>query len=342
MKQKHIKLFIFGSTGDLVKRKVVPAISALRGFDLTVVTLGRKDHTDQSYRNFVCDGECDENFSDKHVYVKIDMENGVECQDCLLHLDKKGVNYFYSALPPANIADVVRYLGRLKRDGYRIKLLVEKPFGTSLKDAVNLKKLIAKEKMTEDVLVSDHYLFKKEVMARKPRAFKKLEIVSLEKVGLERRAGYYDGVGALKDMVQSHFFNIAFRLMKNPAKSFAVPKVLVYERGQYGDGKGSGKGHDYVRDLGKPSDTETFAHVVMKAGGREFDFVTGKMFVKKTGYISIDGKTIHFNSADNPYVRLLEDFFLGKKDHFATIDESILGWKLTEAIQKKTSKLSFY
>jgi len=338
MLAKQKQLFIFGSTGDLVKRKVIPALSRLKDLDLKVITLGRKNLDSESYRSLVCGDNCSEDFIKKHVYSVINFEDKEICRDCNIYLDKDNVNYFYSALPPKNIGDVIRYVGRLKYEGYPISLLIEKPFGSSLKEAISLKKLIDEEKLSENVLISDHYLFKKEVMNLPLIPFKKIKIVSLEKVGLENRISYYDGVGALKDMIQSHFLNIFLKLLKNSKEILHTFEIISYERAQYGNGIDEG----YVKDLGKSSDTETFVKVNGKVGDINFEFVTGKKFDEKISYISIDDDKIILNDLENPYIRLFEDFLSDKREGFLDMETSMLGWELTELIQLKESRLSFY
>ncbi len=331
-------LFIFGSTGDLVKRKVVPALHALTNFTVHTVALGRKNLTTEEYQNFVCNGKCSDTFATNTTYLKIDLENTVVCEACINHLHKTECNYFYIALPPHTTAQIIRYIGSLQRNGYPVAVLIEKPFGTSYVDALHIQKIIAEEQLTEVTHISDHYLFKKEIMHLEQQPFKKLKLVSLERVGLETRAGYYDGVGALRDMVQSHFLNIVFKLVPNPQKNLQEIDVLVHERGQYGNGATEG----YARDLGKKSTTETFTRVVIKARDQEFEFVTGKKFATRLGYLALDDKVVHFDTSDNPYVRLFNDFFSGTTTHFATIAQSILAWQLIEKIQKKEAALDFY
>ena len=115
-------------------------------------------------------------------------------------------------------------------------------------------------------------------------------------------------------------------------------RVISYERAQYGDGIKTG----YVKDLGKPSDTETFVRVVASAGERTFEFITGKKFDKKMGYLSIDGKYIPLENSDNPYVLLFDAYLSGKYNNLVTAETSIFGWKLTELIIKRNAELTYY
>ncbi len=333
---KH--LFIFGSTGDLVQRKIIPALHALPHFTIHTVALGRKNLTTQEYQTLVSRGASVTSPVVHIDYIKIDLDTPTVCEECSKYLSTTEQNYFYVALPPQQSERVIQYVGSLKRANYPITLLIEKPFGTSYANALHLQKIIRDERLTNDTLISDHYLFKKEIVALERRPFTKLKLVSLEHVGLEKRVGYYDAVGALRDMVQSHFLNIVFKLLAHPEKDIEHMHITTHERAQYGNGSTSG----YARDLGKSSDTETFVRVILKTHNQEFEFVTGKKFATKLGYLAIDDTVIHFDTADNPYIRLFSDLFLGKREHFATIEQSIVAWQLIEKIQEKKTDLDFY
>ena len=184
--------------------------------------------------------------------------------------------------------------------------------------------------MTEfnlDVHISDHYLFKKNILALHKQTFSKLKIVSVEKLGLEGRASYYDSTGALKDMVQSHFLNIVFKLFDD----FSDFKVIKYERKQY-DG--------YESELGKKSDTETFVHLIIESKEKIFEFITGKAFNSKESYIEIDGKRVEIDSSENPYMEKFRRFLNSETNDFPDLEHTFLAWKIIESLPK--AKLGHY
>lgn len=332
-----MKLFIFGSTGDLVKRKVIPALAKLKLDDLEIIALGRKDFTDRMYEEFICGNECFKIFKNKPRYHQIEFSREIICEKCEEFLEKSENNFFYIAMPPEFIEKILIFLGKIHEKGFKIKVLIEKPFGTGLKDAKNLKKMIIVKNLIDNVFISDHYLFKEEVVGLMKQDFKHIKIVSLEENGLENRA-YYDQVGALKDMIQSHFLNIVFRLIKSPQKEFLDFDVLEYTRGQYGNGREEG----YARELGKKSNTETFARVKLKTKNREFEFITGKKFNEKLGFIEIDNRRIYLESLKDPYAHLFLDFFSQNRKNFVEIDNCITAWKIIEKIKSKKQELEYY
>ena len=332
-----MKLFIFGSTGDLVRKKIIPAFMGLKLKDLEIIALGRRELTNETYEDFICNGKCFKDFKHKPIYRKIEMEGEISCENCEELLDKSKDNFFYIAMPPEFIEEILTYLARIKEKGFRIKILIEKPFGSNLEDAKRLKRLISNNNLAGDVSLSDHYLFKEEIVKLKRQDFKRMKIVSLENVGLEKRI-YYDHVGALKDMVQSHFLNIIFKLLRNPQEELSDFHVLEYKRGQYGNGHDKG----YVKELGKKSDTETFVKVRLKIRDKEFEIITGKGFDKKLAFIEIDGKRTYFESLHNAYGHLFLDFFSQNKENFANMDNSILAWEIIDKIESKKPKLEYY
>jgi glucose-6-phosphate 1-dehydrogenase len=334
-----MKFFIFGSTGDLVKRKIVPALSKINIPNLEIIALGRKDFENDSYNFFVCEsGQCFTNFNKKPEYAKISIDKEIVCEKCISKIDKNDTNFFYSAMPPQNIEQIINYVGNLKKEGYKVKLLIEKPFGENLESALLLEKKIIENDLLNDVFISDHYVFKDEILNLNQRDFNNIKIVSLEEVGLENRITYYDNVGALKDMVQNHFFNIIFKLIDKPEEEFKNFEITNFIRGQYGDGEKIG----YTKELGKKSETETFVKLNLKTNNKTIEFITGKKFDKKETFIEINNNKIIIDNNKNSYEKLLSDFLKNNLESFPTIKNSILAWKIIDKIEQNKTKLTFY
>lgn len=337
-----MKLFIFGSTGDLVKRKVLPALQELfvekKAEELEIFALGRKDFTEKVYRDFVCEGKCIAGFRKKINYLKVDFEKRGICGECLKLLDKEKENLFYISLPPSILEKIFMYIAIISKK-FKIRILVEKPFGNSFENARKISEIIEKNKLY--VHLSDHYLFKdgffkaKKEIENKIEKVNEIEIVSIEKLGLEGR-NYYDETGAIKDMIQSHFLNMLFEII-NP-KELEKSEIEKFARGQYGNGKDKG----YVKELGKSSETETFVDVSFKTNKKKIRFVTGKAFKEKISFIKIDDKTFNLEDKENPYKNLFLDFFNNKKEKFQIIENALSAWKIAEVLEKNKPKLEYY
>ncbi len=331
-----MKLFIFGSTGDLVKRKVLPALEVASDDDLEIFAIGRRNISKEDYMDVSCGDKCGEDFKKKLHYLQVDFTKKAICSECLKFINKDEINYFYISMPPKFLDKPLSSLSKLKKHGIKLKILVEKPFGENLEHAKKLEKLIKENNLEKDIFLSDHYLFKENVVNLKRGNFKEIRIVVTEKLGLENRITYYDDVGALRDMVQSHFFNIVFKLVDNPEELMSA-KVVNYIRAQYGNGTDSG----YVEELGKKSATETFVFLKLRTADKEFVFMTGKAFTEKQAELIIDDEKFSLNSGQ-PYELIFRDFFSNKKLNFPTISNAILSWKIIEKIDAEKPKLKYY
>jgi glucose-6-phosphate 1-dehydrogenase len=369
-----MKLFIFGATGDLIKKKVFPALEEIK--NLEIISLGRKDLDNDLFNSEYCIN-CSNELKNRLNYKKISFKDNF-CKECIDLIDKDKINYFYVSLPPKMAYSIIKELIELKKQDYKIKILLEKPFGDSLKEAKNLNELIIKGGIKEDIYLSDHYLFKDEILNLNnlflnnktedkinKNNLKKIEIVSLEKDGINQRV-YYDEVGAIKDMVQSHLLNILFKIINlrsnnlnnidfsDIKSSFKIKDVKI---AQY---------KDYQKEIGKYSDTETYAKISgdlkitdkkkdknCKKESIEIILETGKKLEKKEAWISLyydrinkDFNKIELKDLKNPYIKMFNDFFNGNKENFPKISQSLITWELTEDIlkyiKKKKLKLEKY
>jgi glucose-6-phosphate 1-dehydrogenase len=320
-----MNLFIFGSTGDLVRRKVLPSLHNFK--NLKIYALGRKDLDNDQYRDYYCK-ECTRNFKENLNYLKFDFNNDFYIQ-LIPFLDKRNINYFYISMHPEFTLNILKQIKELKNLNFKIDILIEKPFGSSLKEAKILQKYILKNNLRREVFLADHYMFKEVILNLNSIEFKQAELVGLEELGLEGRS-YYDSVGALKDMIQSHFMNIAFKMMRFTSKDI---RVLEFKRGQY---------RLYNKELGKLSLTETYVKLTLKIKDKIIIFETGKKFNKKASFIQIDNIKHNLESMNNPYVKMFNDFFKQDSSKFPTIENAINSWKIIEKIEKSRPTLFYY
>jgi glucose-6-phosphate 1-dehydrogenase len=229
---------IMGGTGDLARKKLLPAICRLWEKNLSEFYLigsgSGKKHNDQTYRELVARSLEEEGVDTSHIdsldwlyYQSVGDGSLGEFKtfaDRILELEKKlnltGNRVFYLAVPPSVFPNTIKNIGEvgLNRSGGEVKLVVEKPFGRDLQSSRELNQLVHKYFDETQVYRIDHYLGKETVQNLLAFRFsnamfealwsrdriERVEITVAETLGLEHRARYYDKVGALRDMIQNH------------------------------------------------------------------------------------------------------------------------------------------
>ena len=256
-------LVIFGASGDLTERKLIPAVFNLYcgGFlpdCYAVVGVSRSEYSDEAYRQKVVfenehlknkeNANADEleSFASLIHYQPVDtkdIKTYVKLKDRLHQLDEQKAtchNYiFYLATPPSlyeTIANGLSKAGLNDQESGWSRLIVEKPFGYDLDSARQLNEKLLCHFSEEQLYRIDHYLGKETVQNMFVTRFAnsifeplwnrnyihRVEITAAEHVGVEKRGGYYDTSGALRDMIQNHLFQlVALVAMEPPVKSDA-------------------------------------------------------------------------------------------------------------------------
>ncbi len=248
-------IVIFGASGDLAQRKLIPALYSLeyRGLlpdSFAVVGVARTENSTESWREsmrsavaeFGRDDMRDEVWdrlaSGMH-YVSTDFasERGEEkVMELLDRLDDErgtaGNRLFYLAVPPEAIRTVVEKLGPMRKPGSWERLIVEKPFGEDMASARTLHDDIVRHFDEREIFRIDHYLGKETVQnvlafrfangifepIWNRRYVNNIQITVAESIGLEGRAGYYEKAGAIRDVVQNHLLQLlAITAMEPPA-----------------------------------------------------------------------------------------------------------------------------
>jgi glucose-6-phosphate 1-dehydrogenase len=338
------RLLLFGATGDLAQRMLLPSLCALHADKLVsdklrIICTARSDYTDESFRAFAAEAlnkflpehrkSAIESFLQHLFYQPLDANDTTHFHALAEKVGKAehGLAIFLSTAPSLfepTIAGLVD--SGLANENSRIGL--EKPLGIDLPSSRVVNDAVARAFTEDRIFRIDHYLGKETVQNLLALRFANImfeplwnathiehvQITVAETVGLEGRVGFYDGAGALRDMVQNHMLQLlALVAMEPPARFDPVEirgektKVLNSLRkvapsdvvtGQYVAGAIAGNSvPGYIDELKQPSETETF--VAIKAfidnwrwKGVPFYLRTGKRLPKRTTEIVVQFRPV--------------------------------------------------
>lgn len=336
-------IVIFGGRGDLAMRKIVPALyelfmQGLMPEKFAVLATGRSRVDNKVYRNEVRSvlpvkvGDegigAGDAFARNFYYTTLDPSVAGDYRELAEFLNRlrsemniPGNTLFYLSVPPEAYDDISPGLAgqglNSEADGWK-RLIIEKPFGYDYASAVHLNGLLLEHWKESQLYRIDHYLGKETVQNILVTRFSNgifeplwnrnyvnhVEITSSESLGVEKRGSYYEGTGALRDMIQNHLLHlVGFIAMEPPSSidstSIRNELVKVFEslrpikpedvgrmtiRGQYTGSHVKGewqRGYREEDGVSKASMTETFAALKFyidnwRWGGVPFYIRTGK------------------------------------------------------------------
>jgi glucose-6-phosphate 1-dehydrogenase len=368
-KSNNSILVIFGASGDLTFRKLIPAV-----FDLylgkflpehfAVLGVSRTAMSDEEFRQKVVFDNTEVNakknvtqeqykaFAQKIYYQAIDTKSREDygtLKNRLELLDQEnrteGNYVFYLSTPPSLYEVIPQNLqahGLTDESQSWRRLIVEKPFGYNLATAQDLNKKLLECLSEDQIYRIDHYLGKETVQNLLVTRFSNgifeplwnrnyiqhVEITAAETVGVEKRGGYYDTSGAMRDMVQNHLLQVASIVAMEPpvlsnSRFIRSEQVKVFQslrpmskediatnviRGQYTASTIKGeKINGYREEEGVPEDSRTETYVAMKLfidnwrwAGVPFFIRTGKKMPTRATEVAITfKKTPHHLFSNN-------------------------------------------
>lgn len=317
------KLLIFGITGDLSTRKLLPAIEKIitskTYADLEIIGVSRRDI---DANELLWSSIGNDKLRDKVSIFSMDLavQNDYVKLRSFIGLNESDQLLIYLSVPPQAASQIVDFLGVVGINTPNVKLLFEKPFGVDLASANDVIARTARYFDEAQIYRIDHYLAKE--MAQNIVAFRggnalfghvwnnqaieKIEVVALETIGIEGRVQFYEQTGALRDFVQGHLMQLlALVLMDIPdefdwdklpeARLAALQKVVSADvsrvvRAQY-------EGYQQeVENIG--STTETFVSLQLASTDPHWEGVpllltTGKAMDKKTTEVRVHFRKFH-------------------------------------------------
>ncbi|MFW0110491.1 glucose-6-phosphate dehydrogenase [Rothia sp. P13129] len=364
-------LVFFGVTGDLARKKLLPAVYDLvnRGLlppNFGLVGFGRREWSDDDFRHQVRESveahsrtpfreDVWNQFSSGIRFVQgaFDDDNAFEqLKQTLDELKEsrgtQGNHAFYLSIPPKAFEQVLQMLAKhglaQQQEGSREwrRVVIEKPFGHDLESARELNSIVESVFPQDSVFRIDHYLGKETVqnilaMRFANQMFEPLwnanyidhvQITMAEPIGIGSRAGYYDGVGAARDVIQNHLLQLlALTAMEEPISfnahhlraekekvldAVTLPENLAeaFAIGQYAGGYQGGEeanGFFDEKDIPADSRTETFAAIKLNINTRRWAGVpfylrTGKRLGRRVTEIALILKkspNLLFNNSDD-------------------------------------------
>ncbi|MFC9157929.1 glucose-6-phosphate dehydrogenase [Streptomyces bauhiniae] len=301
-------LVIFGVTGDLARKMTFPALYKLEGrglLDCPVIGVGRREMSHEELADLVrtaveeAEGSLDravfERLAGRMAYVAGDLTASETYGRLAQELGRRRRPLFYLETPPALFAPIVDQLASARLLG-QARVALEKPFGHDLASARALDRKLTAVLDENQILRVDHFLGKEPVIELEYLRFANsalaelwhrdsvvsIQITMAEEFGVEDRGAFYDGVGALRDVIQNHLLLVLALVAMDPPvgpsatdlwdkrievlRAMPEADVHAYVRGQY-------LGYQQLPGVAPDSTVETYAALRLEINNSRWDGV---------------------------------------------------------------------
>ncbi len=253
---QNFDLVIFGGTGDLARRKILPSL--FKRFidkqvpdEARIIGAARSDLDAAAYRKFVSEAVQDyaqpgragakalKDFLERVFYIKVDAKGTEGWSELAATIRPDVVQAFYFSVGPSLFGALAKRLKKHKIATKDARIVVEKPFGHDLATARDLNATLAKHFEEHCIYRIDHYLGKETVQNLMAVRFGNMlfeplwnaqyvdhvQITVAETIGVDGRGAYYDNSGAMRDMVQNHLMQLLCLTAMEPPSKFGPDAV---------------------------------------------------------------------------------------------------------------------
>ncbi|MEI6426168.1 MAG: glucose-6-phosphate dehydrogenase [Candidatus Absconditabacteria bacterium] len=320
----HTIFVVFGSTGDLAKRKLYPALYNIyahqKDAELDIIGVGRRSFDLAEFRNyvqtetteFIDQGSNFPDFLKKIRYSQVELDKPSDyfsLQKDIQNIQKPDSQViFYLAISPAHFYNFVDNYKSIQLPGV-VKVIFEKPFGTDLKTARELNTKITEVFTEQQIYRIDHYVGKEAIQnifafrfantifepIWNNKFIDNIQITAMENIGVGSRGEYYDQFGASRDMVQNHLLHVLSLVLMNApsridADSITQEKLNIFKTITLGNNLpnnvifGQYEGYRDEVNIDKESRTETF--VAMKLEVNNWNFKGVPIYLRTGKFLS--------------------------------------------------------
>lgn len=237
-------IIIFGATGDLVIKKLYPALNLIQSKNsqnLDIVFVGRRDLNKDTFTDLICSSsdmevEKDE-FYNSYDYFRMEFQDNEKFKELSSRFSNYSNIFFYFAVPQTIFPILIETISKSDiKPNWNI--IIEKPFGYNKSSAIELNDLLSKHFKEENIYRIDHYLGKSlvrmipEILNNnedvKGKIISKIEIITNEKRDVADRGEFYDQNGALRDVGQNHLLEIAaFIINGSENRAESIKKIHI-------------------------------------------------------------------------------------------------------------------